>query len=202
MKAFLILGLLGGWLSASQIEVEVVGTLQDGGDDIYYLYFEPEASGSGQIKRMDREYYEELFELYDKAGPLGQVGYLHFELLQKDGRPSGHYLWRAWRELRIPRKMGIRDRTLALYFRAIDLKTGYEVRFFPGSVEDLSQDQLNEIFQNAEREGRQQAAKIATAQGKKLGPLVETKWLNSGAMTGVNPDEVERVILRLTFETL
>lgn len=201
MRTILLLGFFGSWLTAGQIEVDVSATIREDGSDVYYLYFEPEASGGGEIKRMDRQYYEELFDLFDRAGPLGDVGHLRFELLQKDGRPPGRYLWRAWRELRIPERFGIRDRTLALYFRAIDQETGYEVRFFPGAVEDLSQNELNEIFQSAEREGRAQAQKIAQAQGKTLGRLLETKWLNSGAMTGINPSEVEQVFLRLTFET-
>lgn len=202
MKILPLLCLIAGALAASEIEVEVDGTIREGGDDVYYLYFEPEASGGGEIKRLDREYYDELFDLFDEAGPLGQVGPLRIELLQKDGRPPGRYLWRAWRELRVPQKLGIRDRTLALYFRAIDLRTGYEVRYFPGAVEDLSQKELNEIFRNAEKEGREQAEKIAKAQGKTLGKLLKTKWLNSGALTGTNSEEVDRVYLRLTFEAL
>jgi len=202
MKILPLLCLIAGALVADEIEVEVDGTIQAGGDDIFYLYFEPEASGGGEIKKLDREYYDELFKLFDEAGHLGDVGSLRFELLQKDGRPAGHYLWRAWRELRVPQRQGIRDRTLALYFRAIDLRTGYEVRYFPGAVEDLSQKELNEIFRNAEKEGRKQAEKIAKAQGKTLGKLLKTKWLNSGALTGINPEEVGRVYLRLTFEAL
>lgn len=198
-KTALLLGLMAGSLVADEIEVQVDATIQDGGDDVYYLYFEPEASGGGQIKQLDRKYYDELWDLFDQAGELGHVGNLHFELLQKNARPAGRYLWRAWRELRVPQNLGIRERTLALYFRAIDLKTGYQVRYFPGAIEDLSQKELNVIFKNAEKEGRKQAGKIAKAQGKTLGRMIETKWLNSGSLTGVNPEEVDRVFLRLTF---
>ena len=188
----------GASLAASQITVQVDATVEDGDSDVYYLVFETVAPGYPQISAEDQDFYAQLRALRDEVGRLGKVGSLEYEIIDRDNRLPGGFRWRAWREWKVPRNM-VADRTLALYATAIEKRTGYAVRFFPGAVEDLSQGELERIFKSAEREGRRQAEKIAKAQGRSLGELIETKWLNSGELTGVNPNKVGRVFLRLTF---
>lgn len=115
----------GSLLPASEIEVQVDATIRDGSDRVFYLYFEPVATGITQIKRMDEDYYAQLWDLFDEAGPLGRVGHLKTEPLDGGSWIEG-VTWRAWRTLKVPDRLNVSDKTLALYFQAIDRKTGYE----------------------------------------------------------------------------